>query len=117
MKFSECGKYGGNGAPFTKTKKNSDKSFPIWLGNVAPANNVVELNLPLRKKARTGHTVLDVTNNLISMNQLAKDNYITIFGNNKVSTSYFTNTEVSVSRWAVSEACQVKKRVSGKFCW
>ena len=67
------------------------------LYNIAPAKVVVELNLPLRRNVRTRHTVPGVTNNLMSMNKLDANNYITIVDNNKVSIYDATNTEVSVS--------------------
>ena len=73
------------------------------LGNISPAADVVQLNLPIRPAAAEGHTVPGVNHNLLSMNMLAQKYYITIFGKDKASIYYANNTKHDVSRQAILE--------------
>ena len=55
------------------------------LGDIAPENDVVHLNLPLRQEATEAHTVPGIKHNLLSNNKLANRNYISIFDGDKLS--------------------------------
>ena len=87
------------------------------LGNIAPGNDVVRLNLLLQPVATEAYTVPGVKYNLLSMNQLVADNYITIFSNDTVSIYDANNTEVSVLRQAILEGWHVKRKGFGKYHW
>ena len=71
------------------------------LGNIAPGNDVVHLNLPLWREATEAHTVPGIKHNLLSINKLADENYISIFDGDKLSIYDRNNTQVMVSRQAV----------------
>ena len=57
MLTSECGAYKWTGTPFTTTGEKSNKVFSMALGNIAPAQDIVNLPLPLRTEATKAHTV------------------------------------------------------------
>ena len=73
------------------------------LGNVAPRYDVVNLNLPLREAATEAHTVLGITNNLLSINKLSDENYISVLDRDKLSIYDTNNTQITVSRFAMLE--------------
>ena len=103
IQVSECGDYGWAGPAFHPTNKKSNKIFQMALGNVAPADDIVHLNIPLREATREAHTVPGITNNLLSINKLAEENYISVFDGDKLSIYDANNTEITVSRRAVLE--------------
>ena len=55
------------------------------LGNIAPGNDVVHLNLLLRQEAMETHNVPGIKHNLLSINKLADEKYISIFDGDKLS--------------------------------
>ena len=73
------------------------------LGNIAPGDDVVHLNLPLREAATEAHTVPGIKHNLFSINNLSNENHISIFDGDKLSIYDANNTKVTVSRRAVLE--------------
>ena len=68
------------------------------LCNIAPGNAIVNINLPLRQAATEAHTVPGIKHNLLSINKLSSEKYISIFDGNKFSIYDATNTEVTVSQ-------------------
>ena len=70
-------------------------------GDVAPAEDIVRLDLNVRDKAKEGHTVNGVKQNLLSTSKLVREDYIQIFERDKVSVYDARNTKVTVSRAAV----------------
>ena len=91
------------GPAFHPTNKKSNNIFQMALGNVAPGDEVVHLNLPLREAATEAHTVPGITNNLFSINKLANENYISVFDGDKLSIYDANSTRITVSRRAVLE--------------
>ena len=75
--------------------------FSMALGHVAPGTDVVDLDLPLRKEAREGHTVEGLRNNLYSISKLVQANYIPIFLEDSFQIYDATNTTITVLRDAV----------------
>ena len=55
------------------------------LVDIAPGNDVVHLNLPLRQEATEAHTVPGIKHNLLINNKLANEKYISIFDGDKLS--------------------------------
>ena len=98
---SECGDYKWTGHPYDPTDEESDKVFSMALGHTAEGGEVVDLHLPLRQKARRGHTVEGITNSLLSMGKLAENEYIPILDNNEINIYDSRNTQITVSRGAV----------------
>ena len=64
------------------------------LGNIAPGEDVVKLNLPLCTGGAEGHTVPNINHNLLSMNILTAQNYITIFDKEKVCIFDSNDTKI-----------------------
>ena len=71
------------------------------LGHTAEGGEVVDLHLPLRQKARQGHTIPGITNSLLSMVELVEEGYIPILDNDEINIYDGRNTQISVSRSAV----------------
>ena len=67
------------------------------------AEDVVELNLPLRKEATKAHTVKGITHNLYSINKLVMAGYIPIFDKEQLLIYDSRNTIIKVSRKAILE--------------
>ena len=71
------------------------------MGHTAPGDNVVELPLNVRGKARERHTVSGIKNNLYGLNWLAKEGYVPIFERDGFKVCDSTNTKIWVTRGAV----------------
>ena len=71
------------------------------LGNIAPGNDVVHLNLTLRWEATKAHTVPGIKHNPLSINKLADKKYISSFNGDKLSIYDAKNTRFMMSRRAV----------------
>ena len=99
--MSECGDYKWTGHPYDATDEESDKVFSMALGHTAEGGEVVDLHLPLRRKARRGHTVEGITNSLLSMGELAENGYIPILDNDEINIYDSRNTQITVSCGAV----------------
>ena len=99
--MSECGDYKWTGHPYDATDEESDKVFSMALGHTAEGGHVVDLHLPLRRKARRGHTVQGITNILLSMSELVEQGYVPILDNDEISIYDGRNTQITVSRVAV----------------
>ena len=70
-------------------------------GDVAPAEDVVHLNLPIRDEVRAGHTVNGVKHNLLSVIKMVRAGYVPIFEEDVVNFYNARNTKITVSRAAV----------------
>ena len=93
-----CGKYEIRNNPFIPTGRKSSTIFSMAFGNVAPADNIMRLKMPIRSPADEINIVPGIKHNLLSMNQLAASKYITIFDEDEVNVYDATNTKVTVSR-------------------
>ena len=72
---SECGDFQWKNPPFKTTGMRPRKIFQMALGNLAPAEKIVRLSLPLREEALEAHTVKGAKHNLLSVNKLAASGY------------------------------------------
>ena len=98
---SNCGKYEINNNPFIPTGRKSNKIFSMATGNIAPADDIMRLRMPIRSPADEINIVPGIKHNLLSMNQFAESKYITIFDEEEVNIYDATNTKVTVSRGAI----------------
>ena len=73
-----------DGTTFPKHRKAIEQNFQMALGNLAPASEVLHLNLPLQKEALKAHTVKGIKHNLLSVNKLAAAGYRAEFERNTV---------------------------------
>ena len=71
------------------------------MGHLAPGNDVVELPLNVRGKAKEGHTASGIKNNLYSLNGLVKEGYVPIFERDGFKVYDATNTKILVMRGTV----------------
>ena len=86
MQESEGGGYKWRAPPHYKTGNKSKKLFSMALGHTARGCDVVDLPLNARGKAREGHTVSGLKNNLYSLNSLVKEGYIPFFGQQRIQS-------------------------------
>ena len=79
------------------------------LGNIVPAEDDIQITLPIWPGEAEGYTVPGVYHNFLSMNMLAVEQYIIIFDKDKVSIYDASNTKICVSRRVILEGWHVKK--------
>ena len=101
MQESECGGYKWRAPAHHKTGNKSNKIFTMVLGHTARGGDVVALPLNVLGKARDGHTISGIKNNLYSLNALVKEGYIPIFDSKGFKVYDATNTKIWVTRGAV----------------
>ena len=94
-------RYSVEGDSFIPTGNKSNKVFVMAMGHIAPADKVKLLRHNMRGAAREVHTIEGIKNNLLSINEFAKEDYITIFDGDEVNIYDARNTKVKVSRGAI----------------
>ena len=79
MQESECRGCKWKAPSHRKTGKKSNKIFSMAMGHTAPGDDVVEMPLNVRCKARERHTVSGEKNHPYSLNWLVKEGFVPIF--------------------------------------
>ena len=99
--ISTCGRYRVAGDPFVPKGNKSNKVFAMAMGHIASADEVKLLRHNVRGAAREVHATDGIKNNLLSINEFAKEDYITMFDGDEVNIYDARNTKVTVSRGAI----------------
>ena len=99
--LSECEQFEIDPKAFTLTNKKSDKTFLYGNGAPAPADDVVNLHLPLKPPATEAHTVPGIKNNLYSLNALVKAGYGAVFAGDLFAVVDADDAERLISRQAI----------------
>ena len=114
MEFvSECGEYGLEYQPYTKTGAVSNKIFSYVGGGLAAATDINQTPFEVRKPASTYHTVPGIRHNLLSTAKYVDAGYAWLFDNDEEQACNRRNRKITTSRAAVMKGW----RVPGENLW